>query len=390
MPKNFRLAEYAGRGTTRVRTRFPRPRYRPMRTKRAWPRPTEVTTTKRRKLMDDYSGELSYMKWKTGRYMRRKSARFQRKLVAGTSKRIHNIHAMYSSFGGTNGLNVLANLYTGGIYTPPMIMYDVTATPNISKIGGIATSYTSAQCGYYATFNGALSTSTIEWRTYGDAMVSDKTPAVAGYYDNVPGENSILRSINAKLMLYAPTTLPTKWVIQLVQFKDQRLLPFVNSVAGAPGLDNVGSWQATGTSLGTQSDPFAIGFWHDYVHSFTKSPIVPHSSQYSRYVNVIASKTIIMNPKDSTEPTNTKYKQLDFFRWVNRRCNYQWNDENAPNPTADSAVPQNEGFNRLTVHPKARMFLIIRALAGYRTDSYNATVHPSYDIVLRTTHEDLS
>jgi len=105
-------------------------------------------------------------------------------------------------------------------------------------------------------------------------------------------------------------------------------------------------------------------------------------------IKILNSETFIMNPKESTEATSTHYKQIDIFKWMNRKCTYNWNQDIGTGTSTD--VPGfNLGETSTTVHPKARIFLMISGQSGLSAAD-TSTLHPSYDLVIRTCHEQLA
>ena len=184
-------------------------------------------------------------------------------------------------------------------------------------------------------------------------------------YDSQPQEKSLLKWVSAKMMFYAPTTIPTKILIELVSFKDDRLVP------GAPV-----------TTFGT-------AFWQHMTKKMVVSPLESGNTMYKKFYRV--HKRIVWNwdPKETTDNSATRYKEVNMFLRLNRKCIYNWDQDDKMNMLTLNEGQVNLADNQTQCRPKYRMFIMIRGLAT-KTTNFDATKHPSFDIVLRTCHEQFS
>lgn len=339
---------------------------------------------KKRKSVTMDQGEYAREKRVCGRAVRRKTNFYTRKLVAGAVQRLTFGFEQTSSFGGLSGAEALDNYVDGGPYIVPCHVYDLTACRNTYN----GTTY-NAQCGYAPVFSNNTATGSVRWQTLGNAVNVINIPNTSVSTASLVGQRSILRSIKAKMLFYCPTTIPTRVLVQIVQFTDQRLCP---RVSGAT-VEGLADYQSPGyllpSGLAEYQDDFTSGFWRDMVHPFAKNPTCQVSSGSNKYMKTLFSHSFIMNPKESTEATATKYHQLDIFHRLNRTCNYQWDDPSSYAPQTDDATGQVVANTRCTVHPRARLFLIVRAISGYSATAHSTTIHPSYDITMRMHHDDM-
>lgn len=270
----------------------------------------------------------------------------------------------YSQFGGITGniglLNVSPTVSTGP-FQVPMNLWELNASPNV--VNGTI-SYPTIR--WAPVFSTPLSSATLSWTNDGTLALED-TDNATSYVQNMPSGSSHLNWIKAKLLFYAPTSIPCRYQIDIVQFKDTRLVPDAT----------------TGVSS------FARSFYQAMTKRFAFSPLEDGDTKYQKYMKVLYTNSFILNPKESTESVNTIFRQVDIFLRLNRRCTYDWEVQDGVGMLAQEG-PQNYGENNKTsVHPRARIFMIIRAQANNST-AYSATVHPSYEMVLKTCHSQLN
>jgi len=325
------------------------------------------TKTKRKpKETSGQNSEYVAKKISYGRKPKNDFANLSRFVRGNISRTVFGIHQV-SRFGGLSGAVGLAQIQaTPGVQVvTPVHMYDITGCVN-TRAGVINTPYTS----WYLTFANETSTALASLVSNVYRFAVESSPNATSIVQNYPGPSSIMRWAQAKLMFYAPTTVPSKISVQIVQFIDEELCPD----------PRVGTTKVLSAR--------ASAWYQAYTKKQMYSPIETSQSLGFKGIKVLHSETFIMNPKESTEATSTHYKQLDIFKWMNRKCNYLW-DQDIGTGVQSPTPGQNAGVNDTTVHPRARVFLLISAQAGLST-ALTSTLHPSYDIVLRTQHEQLN
>jgi len=305
--------------------------------------------------------KLSY-----GRKPKNNFANLSRFVRGNISRTVFGIHQV-TRFGGTTGAIKLTQTQTtpGAVCYAPLHLYDLTSCVN-AEGGSITVPNTS----WFLSFANETTTAIATLNNRSVNFAVEAAPNATSIVQNYPGPSSIMRWVQARMIFYAPTTVPSKIKVQIVQFTEEDLCP-KNEVVGATVLN-----------------ARASAWYQAYMKSAMLSPIETTQALGFKGIKVLHSETFIMNPKESTEATSTHYKQLDIFKWMNRKCNYIWN-QSAGTGVQTPLPAQNAGNNETTVHPRARVFLLISGQAGL-SSSDTITLHPSYDIVLRTQHEQLS
>lgn len=277
-----------------------------------------------------------------------------------------NVYAWrsYSDWGGVAGKNKLNNTSASpstGTLTCPCHLYDVTASLNI--LGTPGGTITAPNIRWDVTFSNPNDTGNLTWVNT-SPLALEKSSAGSSYLEGYPLRQDILDWIQFKLLFYCPTQRPSKFLIQLVQFNDERLVP------------------------GATVTTFSSAFWQSMVKKFMWSPLETGDNQYNKYLKVLYSMQFSMDPKESTDPANTKLREVNIFKRMNRRCTYDWQQDDRMFMNQEDGQ-QNSGDLSTTVHPRARVFLMIRALASNGAAESN-TIHPSYDLVYRCRHSNSS
>jgi len=336
---------------------------------------SNTTTTRRRKGdVNNYNNEYSQTSMVYGRKPRNNFAQMSKLVKSNVSTTIFGMRN-YSRFGGTFGNIGLINGQSvqGTALNIPLALFDITSCTN-----DVAGTISPARTYFRAALGTENSTpGNITFYPSGldgiDNLVQENQPTGTAVTDSLPLNSSLIRWVQAKLMFYAPQTLPTKVCVQIVRFKDARLVP------SHLGVD-------------VKTDAFTIQFYQSLMKKYMLNPIEVSDVQDARYLKVIHSHTFILNPKDSTEATNTNFKQLDIFEWLNRRANYAWEDKDLMGMAQSSDFQKNIAQNSTTVHPLARTFLMIRAQSGYNSNNagFDFVKQPSFDIVLRTSHTQIN
>jgi len=347
-------AQSVRRAVPRTRTRFSMKRRYGSRT----------ITRRKRKSSYQFGNPNQYIRQTHSRGKRlRKNIRGAWKVIKSNTE--GNIQGLrqYSAFGGTGGVLVLKNISpspsTGPIEVP-LHLYELNASLN--DVGGVVTQPT---IGWYPSFSNPGITGTLSWSNTFN-LVPENTTGSASTYQNGAGKRDMLDWVQAKMLFYAPTTRAARIQVDLVQFTDTRLVP-----------------DATTTSA------FATAVYQALVKRFTISPLETGNNEYSKYLKILDSKTFIMDAKESTDPVNTNMREVNLFYRMNRLCRYDWAEDDAMGLLSLNDTQINQGDVSTQVHPRARIFLMIR---GQSTNAaaYSATIHPSYDLVIRTKHSALS
>jgi len=327
-----------------------------------------ITIQKKKKEMTGQNDEFNAKRLSYGRKPRNNFKNLARFVHQNVSKAVYGYHGV-SRFGGASGFTFLSQVQTalGTPVTCPIHLYDMTSVKNV--VNNVTTL---PQTGYYLQYTNETTSASGVWQPFivNKQLDTEYSGNTATLVQNYPNANSTLRWGQAKMIFYAPTTIPSKINVSIIQFIDQDLSP------------------ANETLIASTLNTKATAWYQAYLKSKMFSPIETRQAGGIKGIKVLHSETFIMNPKESTEATSTHYKQLDIFKWFNRKCNYAWNQ--SLQTSDQSPVPAvNQGQNSTTVHPRARVWLLIQAQAGLATATI-PTLHPSYDLVLRTQHEQSS
>lgn len=325
-----------------------------------------MTQTRRRRGEVELGiGEYSRQNVRIGRVPRRTLQAAWRVLDANKSSQTW-YHNAYSQMFGTQGNVLLQNTSTTattGVLTAPCHLYDMTANPNVQ-----GTTINNPDISWIPTFTDQSTTGgLLNWIQQSRQWQLSDTDTAPTAFETYPGGECMLDYIQAKMLFYCPTSFPCKFNIQVVQFNDDRFVPGENGVA-----------------LGIAPNQFNVqtSFWKSMVKKYMHSPLEDGEGKFQKYVKVLYQNEFILNPKETTEVTNTTFRQVNLFMRLNRSCKYSWNDD-ANMVMTTTGTPTNNSTNiELTVHPRRRIFLMIRAMARNGT-VYSNTIHPSYDLVLK-------
>lgn len=323
-------------------------------------------TSKRRRRETPVSlAAYTRVSYRRGRKPRRTLRRAFKEIRDQTEKRIYAFR-QYTDFGGTNGSLYLKNIVTAlgppptGPNELPVHLYEVTSQANTVN-GTLVT----PNIGWFPTLTDVTGTSTtITWNNSFPFAI-ETTPRITTAVDNAPHFKDRLDWVQAKFMFYCPTTKPTRIQIDLCQLKDTRLVPTTGTV-----------------------DQFHVAFWQAMAKKFVKNPLESNSTDMTKWLKIIDSKSFILEPKETTEVQNTNMREVNLFYRMNRLCRYNWNQNDIVNMGTNDQ-PVNAANNSVQVHPRARIFLMIRGISGFAT-AQTSTLHPSYDIILRKSHSQFN
>lgn len=280
----------------------------------------------------------------------------------------------------------LQNFFNGvsGLYQPCHV-YDITSLANV--ING---TYSAASPGWvmkFVTTNpGTVPISAVLFdNLYGNygsgtSLNSSSTwqaeDTAAGA--NAPGSQPLRRCLQdwtqAKLLCYGAAKQATNFVIEFIQLKEDWL---------HPEFCSINTTQIAADYLNAQ-----IAFWEHYVKSSVSHPIATSSPLKRNMFKVLKTIRFTLNPRLSTETdANVGHcKQINVFYHMNRLCKYDWAENGIEaNINLASAYAQNAGALQNVVHPRARIYMTIRATnTNYVNNVAPSTDYtPSYDIVLR-------
>lgn len=326
-------------------------------------RTASQTTTRRGRETLTPTAEYTRQSVSMGKKKPKTLAQVSKFVKSNISQRVLS-HRNYSQFGGSGGALALLNTSTTsttGSLSLPLHLWELNASPNV--VNGVATNPTIM---WTPQFSDPTSTGTLSWNKPAITLALENADAPTNAYDNYPMGGDVMDWFKAKMIFYCPTTLPCRYQIDVVQIKDTRLVP---------DTANTGA--------------FAAAFYQAMSKRFAYSPLEEGDSRYQKYLKVLYTTTFILNPKESTEAVNTIYREVNIFMRTNRRCTYDWEDQDQMAMLSQEGQTNTDTNLKTSVHPRARIFLMIRAQSKNGT-AYSPTIHPSYDIVLKTAHSQLS
>lgn len=347
-----------------------------LRNKRRVPN-TRVTYKRKRNVYDSGDGsyhqldQLPPVKRTFGRYTRKKDLYLTRRNIV---YRFQGVKQLAATPTGTSGVYAgqfgLAYITGSGFTQYPLHVYDITQCINFNQNTTVvprpAYVLRISDAGEinFANITGQDRTGTASQ----DLQLEYTQPA------NHPYDRSILAWVQMKLNLHGCISKPTKFEITLCQMNEQ----VQTSTMG-------GFYSGTGF--------IQQNFWQSLIRNVTHNLIdTTHYPEVKRSLKVWKRFTYVVQPTSTSESDPAPHcKNVNMFFRFNRRMRYDWQ------PTAKNIVTPNDmaanGFesvlseNNTLVDPKARIFIMIRALNSVRTPtSLDSSSTPSYDLILRMCH----
>lgn len=318
----------------------------------------------------------------------RKSKRYNvSKLVRSSEQKIVNVFRGLSPFlNTTNGpLNGISTEVGAGAYwlhnytsnastTLPVHIYDITSTNNV--VSGTVAPYNpsfqlnSSNSIYnfskMACQNSNGSTITTGW-------VAENVPGLQTGGLNYPNKRGLLESINVKMYCYGANSNATQWDVSLIQLKDQTL---------SPHELNLGLVSLTGREQ-TNKD----SFWQYMSSKQASHPIDNLDPMNRKQFKVLKSFNFVLQPRLTNEvETMPHQKELSLWIPMNRICRYDWSDTTKVSSFAAGQFQSSVALVDNVVHPRARIYLIVRAtnctpVTSPAVETFQST--PSYDLILR-------
>ena len=212
--------------------------------------------------------------------------------------------------------------------------------------------------------------------------------------DQAQHQSSLWKWVEIQLDLIGPTSIPCKWDISLVQFKDEFCLNQTNPT-GLPQRNSSDTVSFTKYDM----------FWEKLSYPLISHPMAKqHGYQGFNPMKTLYKQSLITQPKINTDLyTSGEEKIIKIFKWMNKLNKYDWMQDRAvkapddvvggqtnPEGWANSAFAApfvgNDYYPK--VHPRKRIWLMVRA------QNYTATANgttapfcPSFDVVIRVGHE---
>lgn len=292
----------------------------------------------------------------------------------------------------TRGYYWMENLTTAGVRGLPWYMMDLTAVNNM-----IGTPPTLSRSVPFLQMKQDPATGNIFF-LYADSALPDGTAATANFCTEksptkaavapvlgatdvtiAPFGRSMIQSASIQANLWGCKSKATKYMVQVVQIKDDDLVPD-HALAGITGD------QAKATAK--RND-----FYQNMIKSWTFNPISTTGGIQSKKYKVLKTQTITIEPNPTTDgdqdPQCVVYKA---FLKLNKLCKYEETSaflttDADTNDQADYALNTGAQITN-QVNPTSRIYLVIRA-TNYGIDTATGnlnTVTPSFDLSVRIRH----
>lgn len=326
-------------------------------------------------------------------YKKSKATLVKKLTTATVNTTVYTMHNYGAWNRGEGILRLAANQpgLAGTALDMPIHLWDLTAAPQ-----GSGTSLLRPAVFYNCQFTNETATGSVQWQTHVNGAVALATgldqratlgsinynptatyvttqrEGVTAGFEGGPGATSFLEKVNASLILNGPQQRATKWLIQVVQLSEE-VIPGAN-----PDSSNVNT-----------------AFWQAMAKPFGYSPLeTGPRMELRKHIKVLKSLEYLMDsPENSEDHLTARMRHVNFTMYLNRKLNYRWSHVNDLVAINAADVPIDSGTASFAchVHPKARVFLMLRALCTFTGPSVAATnlIYPSYDMKLDITHKSM-
>lgn len=277
----------------------------------------------------------------------------------------------------------------GMTYTSPLHLWEITAVCNIDG----SAIFLQPQVGWGAGWTNNTGTGTVVF----NALNSQNAAGIDIGYSMLQTENVASSSVyhgssqfrngfhcwtNIKLNLYGVRKRATRYLVQVVMFKDADATdPLINITT------------PVSTSV-QQFEQKAIDMVDYLVKPFVYNNILLGDVQARQYIKVLKSYDVTIDPIQTTEyggETATPHIQtVNIFMRHNKNRRFDWLDTGGQSaPTATANWEQNINGVQVRPNAKSRVYLMIRAMSpdnntgGTFTSAANPIQEPSYDLIMR-------
>lgn len=343
---------------------------------------------------DDSGGDMAMRKVAGGRKMPRNIKGVWRVLDANTQSNVYYFSYVNRFMTPANASAVPGYINCGsqwsgtsvgsGTFCMPLVLVSLSNAPNVNQ-GSVG-----KPSAFYVA-NRTSATGNIGFSYYGQWDVHNVAGTSAGV-QSFPGQVDLLRAINAKMVLYGTLTRPTKFRIDVVQIMEPYLHP-----------DYIIS-----NTTNTEQQA-ATAFYDELTREYTYSPATfSNQNATKRKIKYLKSWTHLIQPRNTSEAavqenysgttevtTNLPHSHVfNIYERFGRRQKYNWDDNittSEPTGNANDNIAIDAGVNRLDVTYRARIYLMVRALAPSPNinGTWEPTITPSFDLSCRSYHTNL-
>lgn len=205
-----------------------------------------------------------------------------------------------------------------------------------------------------------------------------------GDFTPVAGGHQYLEWADIRLALFGARAQTTKFTVSLVQFNDRSYDPLVERNQTTP--------VANMRSPEEQQNYDAA--WDEFVQPLIYHPMHSAGASKLQLFKTLFKRSYVIGPDTETNLDQAQPNMcMKLFKRLNRMLNYNWDDraQARTGEQLDNAVYNifSATQNKATVHPRAKVFLMVTAQAYTRltgTNSINSSNTPTFDIVIRKKH----
>lgn len=277
----------------------------------------------------------------------------------------------------------------GMTYTSPLHLWEITAVCNIDG----SAIFLQPQVGWGAGWTNNTGTGSVVFNALnsqnpagldiGASTLQTENVATSSiYHGSSQFRNGFHCWTNIKLNLYGVRKRATRYLVQVVMFKD------------ADATDPVINITTPVSTSVQQFEQKAIDMVDYLVKPFVYNNILLGDVQARQYIKVLKSYDVTIDPIQTTEyggETATPHIQtVNIFMRHNKNRRFDWLDTGGQSaPTATPNWEQNVNGVQLRPNAKSRVYLMIRAMSpdnntgGTFTSAANPIQEPSYDLIMR-------
>lgn len=342
------------------------------------------------------SGDVQYMTRKLGRKPKHSLADVYRKINCAVEPCYYRFQGV-TEYSTDQGYWLMRRIITGTVPTAgslesmPLFMFNLSAIVNNRNASG----------GYAATVGYQLHKS---WGT-GSPIINPQYTFVAqnGQDANAVAtqvytienasadKKNILRDnldwVDIRMDCIGPTSIPTEWCIQIVQFKDAVFEPEY-TLQNPTAVNDVSARETERAQLYDELIQPCI------MHPILLTNPKNRASVMSR-MKVIYKMKFTTQSKESVDNYQSgQERMIKIFKWMNKPQNYDWREVGrAPQPAVtgqeSAGYPQNYGLSNFMndVEPSKRVYLMIKAQNQYVGIDTKDKV-ASFDMVIRKKHSE--
>lgn len=350
---------------------------------------------KRKHPQDSHQYDVDYLLTRS-RYGRPISRAKRIKKLVSTDSRV-DIYGIrkYNAWGAGVGAITMSSNQAGALGTvveSPIHLFDLSAVPQSNAAGTVL--YPSTH--YVLGFTNELDTGNVRWLTFDGA----------GALNTTPTDDLSFSTLNKERLMYLMTStgrgqFPANNTLNNTQFVGAHsiLEKFAANILFYGARDHCTKFEISLVQLTEDVSPHstsdrATAVWQAMHKSYGYSPLeIGNTRLISQHIKVLKRETFILDsPAAGESDAAARIRQYKFHGFLNRKCDYNWGkytDRMLLN-NQDTQENGNSNLNYAThVHPKARVYMMIRAMVPYTTGAATPATQASYDLHLTTVHRNL-